>query len=120
MKHDTVQNGGRVEAVGDEAVYLRINQLQKGLLQFIDSTNAERLVREYGSEIRYIAPWKKWIVWDDTHWQVDTGALLYAKQLQMVRNIYAELYKTADYRDRMDTEKYAVQSESIRVGVSPP
>jgi phage/plasmid-associated DNA primase len=71
--------------IGDEAIYLRINQLQKGLLQFTDSTNAERLLREHGSDIRYIAPWKKWVVWDDTHWQVDTGALLYTKQLEMVR-----------------------------------
>jgi putative DNA primase/helicase len=85
MKHDTTQNGGRFEGIGDEAIYLRINQLQKGMLQYTDSTNAERLVREYGADIRYIAPWKKWVVWDDTHWQVDTGALLYTKQLEMVR-----------------------------------
>jgi hypothetical protein len=26
--------------IGDEAIYLRIEQLQKGLLQFTDSTNA--------------------------------------------------------------------------------
>ncbi|MDR2738248.1 MAG: hypothetical protein LBB68_00215, partial [Treponema sp.] len=102
------------DGIGDEAIYLRINQLQKGLLQFTDSTNAERLLREHGSDIRYIAPWKKWVVWDDTHWQVDTVALLYTKQLEMVRNIYAELYKTADYRDRQDIEKYAIQSESMR------
>ena len=70
MKKQVTQNGGKVEAIGDEAVYLRINQLQKGLLQFTDSTNAERLVREYGSDIQYIAPWKKWVVWDDTHWHV--------------------------------------------------
>jgi putative DNA primase/helicase len=92
------------DGIGDEAIYLRINQLQKGLLQFTDSTNAERLVREHGADIRYIAPWKKWVVWDDTHWQVDTGTLLYTKQLEMVRNIYADLYQTADYRDRLDIE----------------
>ena len=114
MHKDTQQSGKRLESIGDEAIYLRIDQLQKGLLQFTDSTNAERLVREYGSEIRYIAPWKKWVVWDDTHWQVDSGCLIFAKQLEMVRNIYAELYKTADYRDRLDIEKYAIQSESMR------
>jgi putative DNA primase/helicase len=100
MKKDTLQNERTYGAIGDEAIYLRINQLQKGLLQFTDSTNAERMVKEHGSDIRYIAPWKKWVVWDDTHWQVDNGVLLYTKQLQMVRNIYAELYKTADYRER--------------------
>jgi putative DNA primase/helicase len=54
------------------------------------------------------------VVWDDTRWQIDTGALLYTKQLEMVRNISAELYKTADYRDRQDIKKYAIQSESMR------
>jgi putative DNA primase/helicase len=115
MKHDTTRNGGNIEGVSDEAIYLRINQLQKGLLQFTDSTNAERLVKEHGSDIRYIAPWKKWVVWDDTHWQVDTGALLYTKQLEMVRNIYAELYKTADYRDRQDIEKYAIHRTKVHM-----
>ena len=31
-----------------------------------------------------------------------------------MRNIYAEIYKTADYRKRMEIEKYAIQSESTR------
>jgi hypothetical protein len=80
--------------IGDEAIYLRINQLQIGLLQFTDSPNAERLVKERGADIRHIAPWKKWVVWADTHWQVDNrAALFYTKQLQMVRNIYVELTK---------------------------
>jgi phage/plasmid-associated DNA primase len=72
MKKDTLRGDRTFERIGDEAIYLRINQLQKGLLQFTDSTNAERLVRKHGSDIRYIAPWKKWVVWDETHWQVDT------------------------------------------------
>jgi putative DNA primase/helicase len=32
----------------------------------------------------------------------------------MIRGIYEELLKTADYRDRMDIEKHAMQSESAR------
>jgi phage/plasmid-associated DNA primase len=75
MKQDTTQNRGIFGAIGGEAIYLRINQLQKGLLQFTDSANAERLVKEHGADIRYIAPWKKWVVWDDTHWQVDNGTV---------------------------------------------
>jgi putative DNA primase/helicase len=63
MKNDTAQRGRGFEGVGDEAIYLRINRLQKELLQFTDSTNAERLVKEHGADVRYIAPWKKWIVW---------------------------------------------------------
>jgi len=101
------------DSIGDESIYLRISQLQKGLLQFTDSTNAYRMVREFGKDIRYIAPWKKWIVWDNTRWEVDdSGAGIFTKQLEMVRNIYAELLKTADYRDRLEIERYAIQSES--------
>jgi putative DNA primase/helicase len=32
----------------------------------------------------------------------------------MIRGIYAELLKTADYRDRLNIEKHAMQSESVR------
>ena len=101
------------DSIGDESIYLRIAQLQKGLLQFTDSTNAYRMVREFGKDIRYIAPWKKWIVWDNCRWEVDdSGAGIFTRQLEMVRNIYAELLKTADYRDRLEIERYAIQSES--------
>jgi putative DNA primase/helicase len=114
MHRQTTAGGMERNPIGDEAVYLRIRQLQTGLLQFTDSTNAYRLVKEFGKDIRYIAPWKKWIVWDGSHWQADSGALIHAKGLEMVRNIYSEIYKTADYRDRLDIEKYAIQSESVR------
>jgi hypothetical protein len=59
-------------SIGEEAIFLRIQMLQKRLLQFTDSLNAYMLVREFGKEIRYIAPWKKWVVWDDTHFQSES------------------------------------------------
>ena len=51
---------------------------------------------------------------DKTHWRVDNGPLIHDKGLTMVRNIYAEIYKTADYRERIEIERYATQSESTR------
>jgi putative DNA primase/helicase len=102
------------ENVGDEAVYLRLEQLQKGLLQFTDTTNAYRLLTEHGKDIRYNAPWKKWVVWDGKHWELDDGYLIQDRGLQMIRGIYGELLKTADYRDRLEIEKHAIQSESAR------
>jgi putative DNA primase/helicase len=47
------------EPVGDESVYLRLEKLKKGLLQFTDTSNAFRLMREHGKDIRYAAVWKK-------------------------------------------------------------
>jgi putative DNA primase/helicase len=103
------------ERIGDESVYLRISELQRGAVQFTDATNAERFKREHGDTIRYMAAWKKWLVWNGTHWQTDeSGALVHEKGLDTVRNLYAELSKTNDYRERIEIEKYAMMSESVR------
>ena len=103
------------EKIGDESVYLRINELKNGAVQFTDATNAERLVQEHGNSIRYMAAWKKWLVWNGTHWATDeSGALIHEKGLETVRNMYDELLKTDDYRERIEIEKFAMLSESVR------
>jgi putative DNA primase/helicase len=103
------------EQIGDESIYLRINELKKGNIQLTDSTNAARLVREQGKNIRYNAAWKKWVVWNGRFWETDeSGALVHEKGLEMVRNIYDELLKTNDHRERMEIEKFAMISESVR------
>jgi putative DNA primase/helicase len=103
------------EPIGDESVFLRIAEFKNGLIQFTDSTNAMRLVKEHGRNIRYNAAWKKWVVWNGKYWEIDEGgALIHERGLEMVRNIYDELLKTADYRERIDIEKAAMLSESVR------
>src|SRR5215471_17299160 len=58
------------ETIGDECIYLRINELKSGNIQFTDSTNARRLFREHGESIRYMAAWKKWLVWNGSRWRI--------------------------------------------------
>src|SRR5215469_1105351 len=100
--------------IGDESIFLRLQQLENGLLQFTDTTNAYRMFTENGKDIRYNGLWKKWLVWNGTHWKMDDGYLIQDKGLQMIRGIYRELLKTSDMRDRLDIEKHAMQSESAR------
>ncbi|MDR2785396.1 MAG: hypothetical protein LBB83_05740, partial [Treponema sp.] len=102
------------ELMGDESIYLRISELKKGNIQFTDATNAQRLFREHGKDIRYNAAWKKWLVWNGSHWVTDEGALIHTKGLQTVRNIYDEVLKTGDWRERLEIENYAKLSESMR------
>jgi len=103
------------EAILDESVFLRIKEFKNGLIQFTDSTNAMRLVKEKGRDIRYNAAWKKWLVWNGKYWEIDEGGvMIHEKGLEMVRNIYDELIKTADYRERIEIEKAAIMSESVR------
>jgi putative DNA primase/helicase len=102
------------ERIGDESIYLRLNNLKQGLLQFTDTSNGFRLVREHGKDLRYVSAWKKWIVWTGKQWKMDDGCLVHDRGLQMIRGIYDELLKTDDYRDRLEIEKYAMQAESVR------
>jgi putative DNA primase/helicase len=64
-------------SIGDEGIYLRIVQFEKGLIQYTDTTNAFRLFSKYGTDIRYNAPWKKWIVWNGKYWELDEGYLVH-------------------------------------------
>ena len=99
----------------DESIYLRISELKKGNIQLTDATNAARLLREQGKNIRYNAAWKKWVVWNGKYWETDeSGAMVHEKGLETVRNIYDELLKTNDHRERMEIEKFAMISESVR------
>ena len=102
------------QQIGDEGIYLRLEQLQKGLLQFTDTTNAYRLLTEHGKDVRYNALWKKWMVWNGCHWEMDDGYLIHDKGLKMIRGMYRELLETSDYRDRITIEKHGMQSESGR------
>jgi len=98
----------------DEMVYFRIQQLKDGMVQYTDSSNALRLMREHGSDIRYNAAWKKWLVWTGKNWQIDEGFLIHERGMRMIRGIYDDVLKTDDYQERMDIEKYAKQSEAMR------
>jgi putative DNA primase/helicase len=103
------------ERIGDEGIFHRINELKRGRIQFTDATNAARLAKEQGENIRYNSEWKKWVVWNGKYWQTDeSGALIHDKGLEVVRNIYDEVLKTSDYRERIEIEKYAMMSESVR------
>ena len=62
------------------AAFLRLAQLKRGEIQFSDATNAMRLMREHGRDVRYNAAWKKWLVWNGKYWEVDeSGALVHEK-----------------------------------------
>jgi len=59
--------------------------------------------------------WKKWIVWNGKYWATDEGgALIHEKGLITIRNIFDDLLKTKDTRERNEIEKFVVISESLR------
>ena len=46
----------------------QIEILQYGLH---DCGNGDRIIALYGHDMRYCAPWKKWLLWDGQRWTVD-------------------------------------------------
>jgi len=103
------------ENIGDESILFRIQELKCGNVQFTDATNAHRILKDHGKNIKYNAAWKKWLVWNGIRWEIDEGgALIHEKGLETVRNIYDELSRTNDYRERIEIEKFAMISESLR------
>ncbi|GHU44115.1 phage protein [Spirochaetia bacterium] len=106
-----------MEEVRDNDQYglMRVNQLRNGLIQRTDMTNSERLVKEFGDIIRYNSTWKKWLVWNEKYWEVDDGERNINRCVQkMVRGIYDDALNTSDYKERLEIEKFASQSESVR------
>lgn len=77
-----------------------------------ETGNAERLVDQFGQDMRFCHPWGVWLAWDGHRWKRDqTGAVRrWAKTV--VRSIYDEIGKaeTADERDAIF--KFGKKSES--------
>jgi putative DNA primase/helicase len=55
-----------------------------------DLGNARRLVAQHGTDLRYIHPWKTWLVWDGRRWAEDTTG----EVVRRVKQAQAELYRT--------------------------
>lgn len=76
--------------------------------------NAQRLVRQFGADFRYVAALRAYLVWDGTRWAFDDTLQIerYAK------NVVQDLYRDAGYEDdparRKALAAHAKASESAR------
>jgi len=79
-----------------------------------DLGNAERLVRDHGADIRWVAAWKRWIVWDGRRWSVDETGQVERYAMQTVRGLYEEAAASNDPDRVQELVLWAVKSESAR------
>lgn len=63
-----------------------------------DAGNAERMAHLFGENIRYCAPWGKWLIWNEWKWEISTdgSALVYQYAIETVRTIQREAQNTQD------------------------
>jgi putative DNA primase/helicase len=77
-----------------------------------DLGNAQRLVEFHGDDLRYVAAWRKWLVWDGTRWAVDDTGEVYRRAEEAVRLMYREASLMQDSGDRKKLSGWARQSEA--------
>ena len=64
-----------------------------------DLGNAERFVEQHYKRVRYVATWRKWLVWDGSRWRLDTTELIWRLAKKTVRSIYSEVAKLTKQGD---------------------
>lgn len=72
--------------------------------------NAERLVEQFGHLFRY-CPTLGWLIWHDSHWQVDISGEIERLAKETVRNIYHEAGNCEDGQRRYKIGQHAIASE---------
>ena len=67
-----------------------------------DLGNARRLVKRHGANIRYVPEWKRWLVWSDGHWSLDSDGAIMRLAKETVAAMYAEAMSlNPDERDAL-------------------
>lgn len=76
-----------------------------------DLSNAERLVRTHGHNLRHCDPLGGWLAWDGRRWDVDATGEAERLAKDVVRAIYAEATECEDADTRKRLAKWAITSE---------
>lgn len=78
-----------------------------------DTGNAERLIATHGENLRYVAPWKSWVVWDEKRWRRDDTLLVDTLAQETIRAMWGEYRdSTGEYRELLG--KHIPKSEAAQ------
>ena len=76
----------------------------------MDLGNAERLVKRHGKNLRCCLSWKKWLVWDGTHWHEDVTGKVTRFAKDTVRKIRNEIPLAVNQNEERQIAWHARQS----------
>lgn len=77
-----------------------------------DLGNAERFVAQHGQHVRYCYPFKSWLTFTGSRWEVDASGHIERLAKETVRSIYAEAAAESEDSLRAAIGKHARGSES--------
>jgi putative DNA primase/helicase len=104
----------RYEPAGDEIAVSINGRGAKASSGFnlTDLGNAERFVANYGEDVRYCYPWRKWLVWTGAQWERDDTGKVHRLAKATVRGIYKEAASAQDEGRRKALARHATGSEA--------
>ncbi|HLI51013.1 MAG TPA: phage/plasmid primase, P4 family, partial [Thermomicrobiaceae bacterium] len=109
---DYYEAGARMTFDGQDAPGDGQNGPERERFPLSDLGNAERLIARSGADMRYCDLWKRWLVWDMTHWRTDDTLRVASLAKTAVRHIYDEVGLVEDSEERKRLAKFAIASES--------
>ena len=85
---------------------------RRGAFPLTDLGNAERLIALHGDDLRYVATWGRWYVWDGRRWQADRTGEAERRAKLTVRRILADAADVDGRDERRDMTQHALRSEA--------
>ena len=76
-----------------------------------DYGNAERIVADYGRNLRFCQPWKRWLFWNEKRWASDETGEVVRLAKATARHIYREAADIDEDGPRKAAAKWAHESE---------
>lgn len=83
-----------------------------------DLGNAKRLARRFSDELRYVARFGRWYVWDGARWRPDDTGEALRRCCELSRLVLAEAATVEDKKERAAFTKWATASQMNRAVVS--
>ncbi len=79
-----------------------------------DVGNAERLIADYGGDIRYVYEYKSWIYWEDNIWISDETGHMNRLAKQVAKSIFLEAENEEDEDMQKRLYSHAFSSENLK------
>jgi len=79
-----------------------------------DLGNARRFARLVGDEVRYVARWDQWLIWDGTHWRRDELGDVERLAQHVVESLHRDAAVEPNPERRKALARHALASDSAR------
>ena len=100
--------------INREAFFVMADMHEAGEERYSDLFNSKMMIEECGSEIRFCAPWKKWIIWDSMRWKKDDGNLIYQMAIDTIKRMYKKAIANKTMEETLAMMEHTGRSEAAR------